>query len=86
LAGALKKEKEEKMVPGIAFDIDGVFKAGRYFFPEGLKALALCHEAGVPFVFVSNGGGGLGEAEYLNGFKKKLIEVFELIKGGGGGH
>lgn len=63
------------MVPGIAFDIDGVFKAGRYFFPDGLKALAQCHEAGVPFVFVSNGGGGLGEAEYLSGFKKKLIEV-----------
>ena len=56
----------------IAFDIDGVFKAGRFFFPGGLKALATAKAAGVPVCFVTNGGGGLNEAEYLAGLKEKI--------------
>ncbi len=42
----------------IAFDIDGVFRAGRYFFPGGLKALATCKASGFPICLVTNGGGG----------------------------
>jgi HAD superfamily hydrolase (TIGR01450 family) len=58
--------------PAICFDIDGVFKAGRFFFADGLKALATAKAKGCPVCFVTNGGGGLGESEYLAGLKKKI--------------
>jgi ribonucleotide monophosphatase NagD (HAD superfamily) len=51
--------------PAIAFDIDGVFKAGRFFFEDGLRALAACKAAGCAVCFVTNGGGGLSESSYL---------------------
>lgn len=50
-------------------------QAGRYFFPDGLKALADARAAGCAVVFVTNGGGGLGEEEYLLGFKKKILSA-----------
>lgn len=61
--------------PAICFDIDGVFKAGRCFFPGGLKALGLAKAHGCPVCFVTNGGGGLGEDEYLAGLKKKIANA-----------
>ena len=39
----------------IAFDIDGVFKAGRHFFPDGLHALTTARKAGAAVCFVTNG-------------------------------
>ena len=89
--------------PAIAFDIDGVFKAGRFFFEDGLRALAtgiavcpfphlsrlpstshssrphgswfaiLAKAAGCPVAFVTNGGAGFGEAEYLEALKQKIV-------------
>ena len=64
--------------PAIAFDIDGVFKAGRYFFSDGLKALALAKSRGCPVCFVTNGGGGLAEAEYLSSLKKKICDAASI--------
>ena len=64
--------------PAIAFDIDGVFKAGRYFFSDGLKALALAKSRGCSVCFVTNGGGGLTEAEYLSSLKKKICDAASI--------
>jgi ribonucleotide monophosphatase NagD (HAD superfamily) len=52
------------MPSAIAFDIDGVFKYGREWSEDGLGALQKVSQAGMPFVFVTNGGGGLDEATY----------------------
>lgn len=59
----------------IAFDIDGVFKYGREWNELGLKALSRASDAGMPFVFVTNGGGGLKEAEYGEHLKEKIVEA-----------
>ena len=55
-----------------------MFKAGRYFFEDGLRALAACKAAGSPVVFVTNGGGGHGEEEYLTALKEKVRDSIEL--------
>ena len=60
----IKRQKTAEGFAAIAFDIDGVFKYGRDWSPDGLVALQKCTEAGIPFVFVTNGGGGLTEATY----------------------
>jgi len=52
-----------------------VFKAGRFFFEDGLRALAKAKAAGCPVVFVSNGGAGLQEGEYLNSLKEKITHA-----------
>ncbi|KAJ1454866.1 HAD-like domain-containing protein [Pelagophyceae sp. CCMP2097] len=57
---------------GIAFDIDGVFKYGRQWSPDGLSALQRVERAGLPYCFVTNGGGGLTEATYADQFGKKV--------------
>jgi len=59
--------------PALAFDIDGVFKAGKHWFPDGLRALARARAAGCPVAFLTNGGGGMNEADYLRDLKKKII-------------
>jgi HAD superfamily hydrolase (TIGR01456 family) len=59
----------------IAFDIDGVFKYGQEWNENGLKALSRASDAGMPFVFVTNGGGGLTEAEYGKHLKEKIVEA-----------
>ena len=56
----------------IAFDIDGVFKYGRQWSSAGLNALRQATEAKIPFVFVTNGGGGLTEATYGQHLKEKV--------------
>jgi len=40
-----------------AFDIDGVFYKGSEDFPAAIPAVTRLRELGVPFVFVTNGGG-----------------------------
>jgi len=57
----------------IAFDIDGVFKYGREWSPDGLLALQKATDAKIPFVFVTNGGGGLTEATYGEHLKEKVV-------------
>lgn len=59
-----------------------MFKAGRYFFEDGLRALAACKAAGCPVAFVTNGGAGHGEAEYLEALKKKVRVATEVFFGG----
>jgi HAD superfamily hydrolase (TIGR01456 family) len=52
-----------------------VFKYGREWNELGLKALSRASDAGMPFVFVTNGGGGLTEAEYGKHLKEKIVEA-----------
>lgn len=59
----------------IAFDIDGVFKYGREWSKDGLRALQKVSQAKIPFVFVTNGGGGLTEAVYGQHLKGKVLEA-----------
>lgn len=59
----------------IAFDIDGVFKYGREWSANGLDALKRATQAGIPFVFVTNGGGGLDEATYGAHLKDKVVSA-----------
>ena len=61
--------------PGILFDIDGVFKHGGAWDPAGLAVLGKCVAAGVPFAFVTNGGGGKTEGEYAAELKAKLVDA-----------
>ena len=57
----------------IAFDIDGVFKYGREWSADGFAALKSAHDAGMQYVFVTNGGGGLNEATYGQHLKEKVV-------------
>ena len=57
----------------IAFDIDGVFKYGRNWSKDGLETLQRATQAKIPFVFVTNGGGGLTEEKYGSHLKEKVL-------------
>jgi ribonucleotide monophosphatase NagD (HAD superfamily) len=57
----------------IAFDIDGVFKYGREWAEAGLSSLRKASEAKIPYVFVTNGGGGLTEEVYGAHLKEKVL-------------
>ena len=57
----------------IAFDIDGVFKYGREWSADGFAALKSAADAGMQYVFVTNGGGGLDEATYGRHLKEKVV-------------
>ena len=67
-----KRPREEFSRSCIAFDIDGVFKYGREWSKDGTKALEKVTKAGMPFVFVTNGGGGLTEAAYAGSMTTKI--------------
>jgi len=68
-----KRGREEEFSRScIAFDIDGVFKYGREWSKDGHKALEKVTKAGMPFVFVTNGGGGLTEAAYGSSMTTKI--------------
>lgn len=58
--------------PAIVFDIDGVLKFGGAWDSRGHKVLDRLKSAGVPFVFMTNGGGGKTEAEYCAEVVTKL--------------
>jgi len=57
----------------IAFDIDGVFKYGREWSADGLSSLQKATQAKIPYVFVTNGRGGLTEATYGQHLKEKVV-------------
>lgn len=61
--------------PAIAFDIDGVFKHGGKWESRGGQALRKVMEARVPFVFMTNGGGGRTEEEYVVEIARKVQEA-----------
>ena len=61
--------------PGILFDIDGVFKHGGAWEPKGMAVLRRVQEAGVPYAFMTNGGGGRIEEEYAAEMSTKLTEA-----------
>lgn len=67
----------------IAFDIDGVFKYGREWSADGLAALQKVSAKGMPFVFVTNGGGGLTEAVYGSHLKDKVVAAGEASETSG---
>ena len=68
-----KREREESFTrAAIAFDIDGVFKYGREWSKDGSTALEKVQKAGMPFVFVTNGGGGLTESAYAGSMTSKI--------------
>jgi ribonucleotide monophosphatase NagD (HAD superfamily) len=50
---------------GFAFDIDGVLIRGKTPVPGAREALLLLHKLGIPFIFLTNGGGRT-EAEHVN--------------------
>lgn len=64
----------------IAFDIDGVFKFGRDWSKDGSKALEKVTQAGIPFVFVTNGGGGLTEEAYAGSLTSKIAAASKAEK------
>ncbi len=68
-----KRPTPETGVAAVAFDIDGVFKYGREWSPDGLAALAKMEANKLPYVFVTNGGGGLTESAYAKGFAAKVL-------------
>jgi len=68
----------DKVRTAIAFDIDGVFKYGREWSTDGLRALQKVTEANMPFVFVTNGGGGLTEAAYASSMSSKIRSASSL--------
>jgi HAD superfamily hydrolase (TIGR01456 family) len=74
MSAAAKKQKTsgKDHLVAVAFDIDGVFKYGREWSPDGFAALQKLHSAGIPHVFVTNGGGGLLESTYAAGFASKV--------------
>eukprot|EP00471_Norrisiella_sphaerica_P003150 CAMPEP_0184486900 /NCGR_PEP_ID=MMETSP0113_2-20130426/8780_1 /TAXON_ID=91329 /ORGANISM="Norrisiella sphaerica, Strain BC52" /LENGTH=460 /DNA_ID=CAMNT_0026868979 /DNA_START=87 /DNA_END=1469 /DNA_ORIENTATION=+ len=63
---------DKPAVPGFVFDIDGVFKNGGKYASYGAKALRLLKEAGLPYVFMTNGGGGRTERQYADVMNQKL--------------
>lgn len=57
---------------GVAFDIDGVIKQGGRYCLEAAWALCRLEKEGIPYVFLTNGGGGNTEEQYAAEMNKKL--------------
>jgi len=66
--------------PAIIFDIDGVFKHGGHWDPKGAEVLHKVAAAGMPYAFMTNGGGGRTEEQYAAELSAKLNAA-----GAGGG-
>eukprot|EP00743_Colponemidia_sp_Colp-15_P001228 GILK01001349.1.p1 GENE.GILK01001349.1~~GILK01001349.1.p1 ORF type:complete len:413 (+),score=49.45 GILK01001349.1:56-1294(+) len=63
---------EDGATAGIAFDIDGVIKQGDKTCLEGQIAIRKVMMAQIPWVFLTNGGGGATEEEFARNTEKKL--------------
>eukprot|EP00904_Undaria_pinnatifida_P009049 jgi/Undpi1/5274/HiC_scaffold_2.g00555.m1 len=59
----------------MAFDIDGVLVRGRDVLPGARDSLRALEDAGVPFVFVTNGGGCTEESKAKELTKKLGVDV-----------
>jgi ribonucleotide monophosphatase NagD (HAD superfamily) len=72
-------------MPAIAFDIDGVLKQNTRYCAEARKAMELVRKHNIPFVFFTNGGGGLTEAQYIKKLRKELsrADLEECVQGSG---
>jgi len=70
-----EKPSDRVSVPAIAFDIDGVFKMGGQYTDFGAEALRKVIDAGIPYVLMTNGGGGRTEPQYAAEMNKKLRAV-----------
>ncbi|GAB5360257.1 hypothetical protein AAMO2058_000612200 [Amorphochlora amoebiformis] len=61
-----------RRVPAFVFDIDGVFKNGGKYAPYGAGVLRKLQTAKIPYVFMTNGGGGRTEEQYAIEMSKKI--------------
>jgi HAD superfamily hydrolase (TIGR01456 family) len=59
----------------VAFDIDGVLKQGSTGCLEAQEALSECDYWDIPFVLMTNGGGGKTEKKYANELSKQLRDA-----------
>eukprot|EP00472_Partenskyella_glossopodia_P005218 CAMPEP_0197514818 /NCGR_PEP_ID=MMETSP1318-20131121/139_1 /TAXON_ID=552666 /ORGANISM="Partenskyella glossopodia, Strain RCC365" /LENGTH=533 /DNA_ID=CAMNT_0043063019 /DNA_START=65 /DNA_END=1666 /DNA_ORIENTATION=- len=69
-----KSNPKRAAVPALIFDIDGVFKNGAKYANYGVRVLRKLKDANVPYVFMTNGGGGRTEAQYATEMNKKLVK------------
>jgi ribonucleotide monophosphatase NagD (HAD superfamily) len=70
--------------PAILFDIDGVFKHGGIWETKGAAVLHKIAKAGLPYAFMTNGGGGRTEEQYAAELSSKL-NAASAVEGAGGG-
>jgi len=61
-------------LPAFVFDIDGVFKNGGKYAEFGAKAIRKLQRAHIPYVFMTNGGGGRTEKQYAEVMNEKLSQ------------
>lgn len=62
----------KRPAPGFIFDLDGVFKnAGRYY-SFGARVLRKLQRERIPYIFMTNGGGGRTEQQYADLINEKL--------------
>jgi len=61
--------------PAFVFDIDGVFKAGGKYMSFGAETIRMLEDQGIPYVFMTNGGGGRTEQQYAAEMTKKIAEA-----------
>jgi len=61
-------------LPAFVFDIDGVFKNGGKYAEFGAKAIRKLQKAHIPYVFMTNGGGGRTEKQYAEVMNEKLSQ------------
>mmetsp|Transcript_19540 Transcript_19540/g.39577 ORF Transcript_19540/g.39577 Transcript_19540/m.39577 type:complete len:516 (-) Transcript_19540:63-1610(-) len=69
----MRSRPAQRTVPAFLFDIDGVFKTGALYSRTGAAGLRKIFDAGLPFVFLTNGGGGRTEMEYAEEMRLKLL-------------
>eukprot|EP00467_Chlorarachnion_reptans_P008279 CAMPEP_0114521370 /NCGR_PEP_ID=MMETSP0109-20121206/20148_1 /TAXON_ID=29199 /ORGANISM="Chlorarachnion reptans, Strain CCCM449" /LENGTH=466 /DNA_ID=CAMNT_0001702467 /DNA_START=180 /DNA_END=1580 /DNA_ORIENTATION=+ len=66
------QQKGRPALPAFVFDIDGVFKNGGKYASFGASAIAKLQANNIPYVFMTNGGGGRTEALYAETMNQKL--------------
>mmetsp|Transcript_8848 Transcript_8848/g.13203 ORF Transcript_8848/g.13203 Transcript_8848/m.13203 type:complete len:483 (+) Transcript_8848:145-1593(+) len=61
-------------VPAFVFDIDGVFKNGGKYNSYSASVLRKLQKLRLPYVFMTNGGGGRTENQYAEEMSKKIAQ------------
>jgi len=62
----------KRPAPGFIFDLDGVFKNGGRYYSFGARVLRKLQRERIPYIFMTNGGGGRTEQQYANLINGKL--------------